>query len=73
MMNEAMSKPPNDKVWNKIIHFEIEKESGKFYLCNQAVSTFPKKRTNIKEKVTCSNCLNLLTKLQKEELKNEMV
>ena len=48
---------------SRLIHFEIEKEHGKFYLCNQAVNTFPEKRTDLKEMVTCRNCLNKLNKI----------
>ena len=60
-MGEATVKQ-NCKVWEKIIHFEIEKEGDKFYLCNQAVNTFPEKRTTDKDKVTCLNCLRRLKK-----------
>lgn len=49
------------KAWEKIIHYEIEKEEGdKRYLCNQACNTFPEKRTKDKSKVTCRNCLHKL-------------
>ena len=63
-MSEAKSKMLKDESWKKRIHFEIEKENGKFYLCNQAVNTFPEKRTNLKESVTCRNCLNKLNKME---------
>ena len=51
--------------WKRKIHFELEKEGDIFYLCNQACSTFPEKRTTDKNKVTCRNCLNKLEKENK--------
>ena len=55
-MNEAKISQ-SDQAWKKIIHFEIERDGNKYYLCNQAVNTFSYKRTTDKEKVTCRNCL----------------
>ena len=46
-----------DQAWRKIIHFEIERDGDKLYICNQAVNTFSYKRTTDKDKVTCLNCL----------------
>ena len=63
-MGEAKGKMFQNESWKKPIHFEIEKDNGKFYLCNQAVNTFPEKRTNLKESVTCRNCLNKLNKME---------
>ena len=60
-MSKAISHQ-RDQAWKKIIHFEIEKEGDKFYLCNQAVNTFSYKRTTNKDKVTCLNCLRELKK-----------
>ena len=48
--------------WKRKIHWELDKEGDKFYLCNQACATFPEKRTTDKEKVTCLNCINKLKK-----------
>ena len=66
-MNEANEKyKTKDIGWISRIHFEIEKDNNKYYLCNRAVNTFPSKRTNDKSKVTCMNCLNYLKKHKKE-------
>ena len=55
-----------DQAWQKIIHFEIEKDGNFCYLCNQACNTFPEKRSCDWEKVTCKNCLQKLKKMKKD-------
>ena len=61
-MNYQSHARQQGEAWKNKIHFEIEKEGDKFYLCNQAVKTFEEKRTIEKDKVTCKNCLNKLNK-----------
>ncbi len=48
------------KPQNNNIHYEIDIDDDKRYLCNQACSTFEVKRTTDKSKVTCQNCLRTL-------------
>jgi len=63
-MNEAKVRQQGSEDWKRKIHFQIEKDGDIFYLCNQACSTFPEKRTTNKDKVTCMNCLRNLKKQQ---------
>ncbi len=64
-MSEAHCKK-NHEAWRRMIHFEIDEDGNKHYLCNQACATHPEKRTLDKEKVTCRNCLNKLKKGKEE-------
>ena len=63
-MNEGTT-DTKGPAWKRKIHFELDQEGDKFYLCNSSCATFPEKRTTNKNKVTCLNCLNKLKKEMK--------
>ena len=49
-------------IGSDIIHFEIEKNGIKHYLCNHACNTTSTKLTKERDQVTCKNCLRELEK-----------
>jgi len=44
-----------------IIHWGIMKFGTKYYICNQTVKTNEKKITDYHSKVTCKNCIKILS------------
>ena len=56
-----------DSAWKKIIHYDLECH----YLCNRKCKTYLQKRTKIKEKVTCGQCILRLKR--NEERKQEII